>query len=45
MICAKSSQTWFCGSGEVENVKIYRQTDGRTTGDQESSLELSGQVS
>jgi hypothetical protein len=33
MICAS-------GSGEVENVKLYR----RTTGDQKSSLELSAQV-
>jgi hypothetical protein len=39
------------GSGEeVENVKVYMQTDGRndgrrTTGDQKSSLELSAQVS
>jgi hypothetical protein len=38
---------WLSGSGEeVENVKVYRQTDGcRTTGDQKSSLELSAQVS
>jgi hypothetical protein len=34
------------GSGEVENVQVYRQTDGQqTTGDQNSSLELSAQVS
>jgi hypothetical protein len=32
MICAKSGQNWPSGSGEeVENVKVYRQTDGRTT--------------
>jgi hypothetical protein len=31
MICAKSGQNWPSGSGEeVENVKVYRQTDGRT---------------
>jgi hypothetical protein len=42
MICAKSGQNWPCGSGEeVENVKVYR----RTTGDQNSSLELLPQVS
>jgi hypothetical protein len=46
MICAKSGQNWPRGSGEeVENVKVYKQTDGktdrrRTTGDQKSSLEL-----
>jgi hypothetical protein len=46
MICAKSVWNWSCGSGEeVENVKVYRQTDRRrTTGDQNSSLELSAQV-
>jgi hypothetical protein len=28
MICAKSGLNWSCGSGEeVENVKVYRQTD------------------
>jgi hypothetical protein len=32
MICAKSGQNWPSGSGEeVENVKVYRQTDGQTT--------------
>jgi hypothetical protein len=42
MICAN----WSSGSGEeVKNVKVYRQTDGRTTGDQNSSLKLSSQVS
>jgi hypothetical protein len=50
MICAKSGENWPSGFGEeVENVKVYRQTDGktdgRTTGDQNSSLELSAQVS
>jgi hypothetical protein len=54
MICAKSGQNWPSGSGEVENVKVYRQTEGRTdgkidgrrtTGDQKSPLELSAQVS
>jgi hypothetical protein len=51
MICAKSGQNWSSGSGEeVENVKVYRETDDktdrrRTTGDQKSSLELSAQVS
>jgi hypothetical protein len=47
MICAKSGQNWPSVSGEeVENVKVYRRTDGRqTTGDQKSSLELSAQVS
>jgi hypothetical protein len=30
---------------EVENVKVYRQRDGRTTGDQKYSLELSALVS
>jgi hypothetical protein len=47
MISAKSGQNWPSGSGEVENenVKVYRQTDGRrTTGDQKSSVELSAQV-
>jgi hypothetical protein len=36
---------WFLR--EVENVKVYRQTDAGhpTTGDQNSSLELSAQVS
>jgi hypothetical protein len=30
MICAKSGQNWPSGSGEeVENVKVYRQTDGQ----------------
>jgi hypothetical protein len=33
MICAKSDQNWPSGSGEeVENVKVYRQTDRRTDG-------------
>jgi hypothetical protein len=42
MICAKFGLNWLSGSGEeVENVKVYRQT----TGDQNSSLELSAQVS
>jgi hypothetical protein len=55
MICAKSGWNLPYGSGEeVENVKVYwrtdrqsdRRTDGRrTTGDQNSSLELSAQVS
>jgi hypothetical protein len=27
MICAKSCQNWPSGSGEVENVKVDRQTD------------------
>jgi hypothetical protein len=27
MICAKSGQNWLSGSEEVENVKVYRQTD------------------
>jgi hypothetical protein len=41
MICAK-----FGSGEEVENVKVYRQTDGRRTkGDQNSSFELSAQVS
>jgi hypothetical protein len=31
MICAKSGQNWPGGSEEeVENVKVYRQTDGRS---------------
>jgi hypothetical protein len=31
MICAKSGQNWPSSSGEeVENVKVYRQTDGQT---------------
>jgi hypothetical protein len=31
MICAKSGYNWSSDSGEeVENVKVYRQTDGRT---------------
>jgi hypothetical protein len=30
MICAKSGQNWPSGSGEIENVKVYRQTDGQT---------------
>jgi hypothetical protein len=30
MICAKSVENWPSGSGEeVENVKVYRQTDGQ----------------
>jgi hypothetical protein len=30
MICAKFGSNWPFGSGEeVENVKVYRQTDGR----------------
>jgi hypothetical protein len=29
---------------EVENVKVYRQTDRRATGDQNSSLELLQQI-
>jgi hypothetical protein len=46
MICAKSGLNWPSGSGEeVENVKVHRQTvrrtDRQTTGDQNSSLELS----
>jgi hypothetical protein len=47
MICAKSVENWPSGSEEeIENVKVYRQTDRRrTTGDQNSSLELSAQVS
>jgi hypothetical protein len=51
MICTKSGWNWPSGSGEeVENVKVYRQTvrrtdRRRTTGDQNSSLELSAQVS
>jgi hypothetical protein len=50
MICAKFGLNWPSGSGkEVENVKVYgqtdRRTDRRTTGDQNSSLELSAQVS
>jgi hypothetical protein len=46
MIFAKSDSNWPSGSGEVENVKVYRQMDGRwTTSDQKSSLELSTQVS
>jgi hypothetical protein len=47
MICTKSAQNWPSGSGEeVENVKVYKQMNGRqTTGDQKSSLELSAQVS
>jgi hypothetical protein len=29
MICTKSGKNWSSGSGEeVENVKVYRQTDG-----------------
>jgi hypothetical protein len=33
MICAKSGENWPGGSGEeVENVKVYRQTDGKTDG-------------
>jgi hypothetical protein len=45
MICAKSGQNWPSGSGkEVENVKVYRQTDGQTD-KYISSLELSAQVS
>jgi hypothetical protein len=44
MICAKSGYNWLSGSGEeVENVKVYRQTDGQSN--QKSSLELSDQVS
>jgi hypothetical protein len=31
MICAKSGWNWSSGFGEeVENVKVYRQTDGQT---------------
>jgi hypothetical protein len=31
MICAKSGKNWPRGSGEeIENVKVYRQTDGQT---------------
>jgi hypothetical protein len=45
MICVKSGQNWPGGSGEeVENVKVYRQTDRPTTGDQKSSLQLSAQA-
>jgi hypothetical protein len=40
MICAKSGQNWLSGSGEVENVKVYRQTNGMMD-DQKSSLGLS----
>jgi hypothetical protein len=30
MICAKSDENWPSGSGEeVENVKVYTQTDGQ----------------
>jgi hypothetical protein len=37
IICAKSGQNWSSGSGEeVENVKVYRQTDGRTTNNRRS---------
>jgi hypothetical protein len=37
MICAKSGQNWPCGSGEeVENVKVYRQTDEWTTDNRQS---------
>jgi hypothetical protein len=36
----------ICVGEEVENVKVYSQTNRRrTTGDQYSSLELSAQVS
>jgi hypothetical protein len=41
MICANSGQNWPSGSGEVENVKVYR----GTMGDKKSSFELSAQVS
>jgi hypothetical protein len=43
MICAKSGKHWPSDSGEeVENVKVYGQTDKRrTTGDQNTSLEHS----
>jgi hypothetical protein len=29
MICAKSDQNWPSGSEEVENVNVYKQTDGQ----------------
>ena len=48
-LCAKFGWNWQSGSGEDENVKklqMDRQTDGWwTIGDQNSSLELSAQVS
>jgi hypothetical protein len=44
MICAKSGQNWPSGSGEkVENVKVYRQTDGLQA--IRKAHELSAQVS
>jgi hypothetical protein len=37
IICAKSGKNWHSSSGEeVENVKVYRQTDRRTEGRQTS---------
>jgi hypothetical protein len=46
MICANFGKNWPSGFGDVENIKVYRQTDGRrTAGGQNSSLELSAQVS
>jgi hypothetical protein len=45
MICTKFGWNWLSGSGEeVENVNVYRRTDRRTPGDQNSSLELSLQL-
>jgi hypothetical protein len=37
MICAKYGKNWPSPEAEVENVKVYKQTDGRTTGDQKIS--------
>jgi hypothetical protein len=37
MICAKSNYNWHGGSGEeVENVKVYRQTEGQTDDGQQA---------
>jgi hypothetical protein len=45
MICAKFISNWPNGSGEVENVNVYRQTDDGQKAISISSLELSAQVS
>ena len=45
MLCAKFGWNWLVGSREEDKNGKNLQTDGRTTDDQKSSLELIVQVS